>query len=388
MSAPLAIVLDTDHLLVVGAGPLARVPFDPARPSLLTAPLRAVVPRGGDAVLVVGAGVLEVAEPALPPVPEAMRLPLVRRESDRFLPLPAGAAVALSGRLALGVDGAALEAWVAAVETVLPVRAVVSLPQCAAWHGGDGRWSCPAAPGEVAEVTVRAGVLEAVRRRRAGAQDEAVAPPLPVEALARALAQALRRGAVPTLANQLLTPGLQARLARRQRTAWWRAAAVAACATVVLAGGADRFRARQLARLEAREQALLAQLEPARAAQSRVARAQRELEALDTLARGTAGPGAPLPVLAALGELLPRDAFVQRLEWDGDSWRLDGSARDAAALVPRLAADARFREVRTVAPSLRFLDNGVARSSFAIALRPGAVARSDPGTTGARDAAR
>lgn len=377
MSARVALLLDADglrRLEAMAEAPLARTAADGVAEAL-----RRAMPRGAEALLVVGMGVLEAAEPALPPVPPALRLPLLRRESDRFLPLPSGAAVALTGMLAQGMDGAALEGWVAAIEAALPVRAVVTLPQCAAWAAPDGRWSCPAALGEVAEVTVRDGTVTGVRRRRGSTPaGDGAAPPLDVAAVVEA---ARRRGGVRR-EEQLLTPALEARLARRRQRAWWGAAAWAACAVALLLAALDLRRSRELARLEARERALVEALEPVRTARARAERAQQELAALAALDAAAAASTAPLRVLAALGTLLPRDAFVQRLEWDGVAWRLDGSARDAAALVPRLAAHPGFGEVRTVAPSQQFLDNGVTRRSFAITVRPrGAAPAADPRDT-------
>jgi hypothetical protein len=382
MSPRVALLLETEGVRVLGVpgAPWIRFP-DPRN---VADALRGVVPRGADALLVVGTGVLEAAEPTLPPVPAAVRLPLVRRESDRFLPFPPGAAVALAGPLALGMDGRALEGWVSAIEEALPVRAVVSLPQCVAWAGADGHWSCPAPAGETAEVTVRNGALVEVRRHRSGPDAEArgVPPRLDVDAIV----ETVRRRRRPRRRDQLLTPALDQRLAQRQRRAWWGSAAWAACALVALTAGVERQRARELAALEARERTLVEALEPARIAQARADRARQELDALDALAAAAEAPTAPLRVLATLGEALPPEAFLQRLEWDGQTWRLDGSARDAAVLVPRLAAHPGFREVRTVAPSQQFMDNGVARRSFAITLRTVDRARTagaaDPGSSG------
>jgi hypothetical protein len=171
------------------------------------------------------------------------------------------------------------------------------------------------------------------------------------------------------LDDQLLTAALHDRLARRRRQGWWRSSVLVACGAAVLAAGYDRHQARALTRLELREQALLAMLEPARAARARMERARLELAQLGSLAEAAGAATAPLPLLAALGELLPDDAVVDRLAWDGIMWRLDGSARDAAALVPRLAADPRLREVRSAAPSQQFTEGGVVRRSFAITLR-------------------
>ena len=95
-------------------------------------------------------------------------------------------------------------------------------------------------------------------------------------------------------------------------------------------------------------------------------RAQGEQTAIAAADRGAARADAPPAVLARLGAVLPRDAFMQRLEWTGTEWRIDGSANDAAALVPLLDADAAFVNVRAAAPSTRYLENGRPRSSFSI----------------------
>ncbi|MBU6366262.1 MAG: hypothetical protein KJT01_08630, partial [Gemmatimonadetes bacterium] len=279
MTPGVALLLDADGLRVVGASgaphrsPLVA-PFGATAPRVTEA-LRAAVPRGADALLVVGTGVLEAAVPALPPVPPDARLPLLRLESDRFLPLPSGAAVALAGPLVLGMDGPTLDAWVTAMEEALPVRGVVTLPQCAAWAAGDGCWRCPAPEGEVAEVTVRDGALVEVRRRREGGHEAAGSASRPLDV--DAVVEAVRRRAVPPLADQLLTTGLHRRLAQRRRRAWWVAAGWAACAAAVLVAGAERRRAVELDRLEARERQLVEALEPARTARARVERARQEL---------------------------------------------------------------------------------------------------------------
>jgi hypothetical protein len=366
MSRRVVLVLEPDALVVFGVPGVPRVPVTLSQPAQGAARVREVLPRGVHGMLVVGVGLLEVAEPTLPPVPPALRLPLLRRESDRFLPLAGGAAVAAEGPLALGMDGMLLERWVEALDPVVPLVGVVTLPQCAAWAGLEGAWRCPAAPGEVGEITVRGGALVAVRRRReGGASVPPEQPPLPMATAAGVMSH----GGPPPLDDQLLTAALHDRLARRRRQGWWRSSVLVACGAAVLAAGYDRHQARALTRLELREQALLAMLEPARAARARMERARLELAQLGSLAEAAGAATAPLPLLAALGELLPDDAVVDRLAWDGIMWRLDGSARDAAALVPRLAADPRLREVRSAAPSQQFTEGGVVRRSFAITLR-------------------
>ena len=74
-------------------------------------------------------------------------------------------------------------------------------------------------------------------------------------------------------------------------------------------------------------------------------------------------------VLARLGGVLPRDAFVQRLDWDGTVWRIDGSATNAPAIVPMLDGDSMFADVRIVAATTRFMDMGKQRESFSISFQ-------------------
>ncbi|MBY0492250.1 MAG: PilN domain-containing protein, partial [Gemmatimonadaceae bacterium] len=129
-----------------------------------------------------------------------------------------------------------------------------------------------------------------------------------------------------------------------------------------------------LAAAEAAQEAAAADAAGALAAQARLLRADRESALLQRANADAAHPGAPSLVIARLGALLPPSAFVQHLEWDGRQWKIDGSAIDAAGLVPRLDAVPVFEQVRSLAPSTRFLDGGTPRSSFSIgfAVRGGA----------------
>jgi hypothetical protein len=51
---------------------------------------------------------------------------------------------------------------------------------------------------------------------------------------------------------------------------------------------------------------------------------------------------------------------------DGDKWQIDGTAQDAGALIPALAADRRFDDVRFLSASSRFRENGRAYETFSI----------------------
>ena len=79
MSRRVVLVLEPEALVVFGVPGAPRVPVTLGQPAQGAARVREVLPRGVRGVLVVGVGLLEVAEPALPPVPPALRLPLLRR---------------------------------------------------------------------------------------------------------------------------------------------------------------------------------------------------------------------------------------------------------------------------------------------------------------------
>ena len=82
----------------------------------------------------------------------------------------------------------------------------------------------------------------------------------------------------------------------------------------------------------------------------------------------------PLRVLAALGERLPRDVTVLNARAIGDEWRIDGTATNAAAILPALDGDPRFVDARFLAATARYREGGKTYESFSLAFRakPGA----------------
>lgn len=110
------------------------------------------------------------------------------------------------------------------------------------------------------------------------------------------------------------------------------------------------------------------------AAQARLQRTQEERQQLTA----PAGVESPLAVLVRLGERLPADVVLQELGWDGDGWRLQGSARNAETVLPRLSA-AGFADVRSLAPTTRFVEGGRQRSSFTVGFRTPPVATPSAG---------
>jgi hypothetical protein len=177
-------------------------------------------------------------------------------------------------------------------------------------------------------------------------------------------ANAVLRGDTVPLDVQLLDTALERQFRNRRRAEWWRAGAVCIAALAFCLWGVDQWRERALVRARQERGTREASARSALDAEARrqQALAERQLVSADTGVRTS-------DVLAALGDRLPADVFVQRAEWDGTEWRIDGSARNAATLVPLLSSIAGISNVRALAPSTRFLDGGQQRSSFSIGFR-------------------
>jgi hypothetical protein len=242
----------------------------------------------------------------------------------------------------------------------------------------DGAFVLPAGADERGVVTVANGRLLTVRRAPATAADGAAssqtkASDAPAVDFAAMWREAARWTNAP-LNAQLLDASLARQLQRERRQRWAVSGAMAIASLVLLLWSASRWRDAELRALDAFQSVLNERAEPAMQAEARRTRAQRELALLTAAAEARRAPDAPLAVLAQLTRVLPKDAFVQRLEWEGTVWRVDGTADNARRLVPLLDGDTRFQDVRIATASQRFLDAGRQRESFAITfrMRPGA----------------
>jgi len=389
-----SVLLEADavHVLTAGAAtrraaegnPAAviRVPWSPEDPAAMVQALQATGATPSGLVVVVGLAFLEVAQPGLPPIDAAAKRAVLWRDADRYFPLTDAAAVVAVEDVALAMSARQLLSWVQALRALAPVCAIVTAPQVAA-RVRSGTLSLPAGPGERGVLSASHGLVQSVRRApHAALPGGESAPDLTSALLNEALAW---RDITPD--QQLLDPTLvaDAQLAHRQR--WTLSIAVAVAAVLLLLVSADHRRDAEHASMTARAAILAQQAEPALRAEARRNRARDELALLaDAQARQHA-PDAPLVVLAHVGRVLPRDAFVQRLEWDGQQWRMEGTADNAPRLVPLLDGDQHFRDVRIAAASQRFLDAGRPRESFAITfrMRDGDLARGARaiGTSGA-----
>lgn len=375
MSAVWSVLLEVDavHVLTSGAAKrgaangdagVVRVPWSPDEPLAMVQALQAMAPAPSALVVVVGLGFLEVAQPGLPPIDAAAKRAVLWRDADRYFPLSEAAAVVSVNDLAFAMPARLLTSWVDALRALAPVSAIVTAPQIAA-RVRSGTLSLPAGPGERGVLTTSNGQLLSARRApNAVLPVIEHAPDLTSEILHEALAW---RDVTPD--HQLLDHALVVDVHRVHRQRWLLSVGVAVAAAVLLLVSADRRRDAEHASLTARAETLAQQAEPALRAEARRNRARTELALLADADARQRAPDAPLVVLAHVGRVLPRDAFVQRLEWDGQQWRMEGTADNAPRLVPLLDGDRHFRDVRIAAASQRFLDAGRPRESFAITFR-------------------
>lgn len=321
-------------------------------------------------VLVVGLSLLEIAEPALPPLNLRERRAVLLRDADRYFPLEEPVAVASEGKFAFAAPSHAVREWLNAFGRVGTVRAVVTAPQVATHAMTTASAALPAPVGEFATIRVIAGHLDAVRRRPAMDEETRSGKSAPLTTIdALWMCKHALPWATATADAQLLDAPMAAAVRQERSRRWIVSGVMTAAALTVLLWSMDRWRERQLVALTAQAHALEVQASPALAAQERAARAQSEIAMLrDADARREAAD-APLNVLAHLTRLVPRDVVVQKLEWDGEQWRVDGTADHAPPLVPLIDSDAAFRDVRIAANSQRFLDIGRQRETFSISFR-------------------
>jgi hypothetical protein len=128
----------------------------------------------------------------------------------------------------------------------------------------------------------------------------------------------------------------------------------------------DRSRERALEAAREEAAALAVQAAPAGELEANLAAVENERLALEQAADR---PVDPLVVMAALGERLPAGATVLNLRMVGREWQIDGTAPDAAAIVPLLDGDQRFHDVRFLSASSRFREGERTYETFSIAFR-------------------
>ncbi len=368
MSAPIAVLLDSTRVRAFvrdANGPMLEIPWDPALPEAVISTLRDTFGTPSSSVLVLGLGFLEIARPELPPLAFEARREVLMRDADRYFPIDGEIAVAWTNGVAFAMAAATLDALVRAFDMLAPVRAVTTIAHASLMARCDGIFNVDAGRYEHGQLTIAGDLLREARRVPGSVQTTQVARAIDTPTIVRASLALIHAPGDQLLLNVQLSD----RFATRRRTRWLRSSAVFLAALVMFAWSADNWRERELATLQGRIATLRASAAPALIAQQRLLRAATEramLAAADSVTRVGAGPAT---VLAQLSAVLPTDAFIQRLEWDGSVWRIDGSANDAARIVPLLDADLHFQDVRFVAASTRFVDGSRQRESFSIAFR-------------------
>jgi hypothetical protein len=348
--------------------------WDPARPEALVAQLRERLGPARRVALSIGLGFLHPKHVKLPPAPAVERRRMLTLEPDRFFPVldqPVAVSLIDAEDFAFAADAETIEGWTRAFEDWAPVDNVEAAPVSLARALGrmaEGTFALPAAPGEHGIVELHHGRVRSARRvSRDAAMPEASAVPnqrgVPAAFLC---ALGAARGMDVSTVTMLLTGALAARIRARRRRRVLVAATICVAAAVLALASLDRSRQRTLEHI--REQ-VADVADDARAAgelSDLLAALDQEAAALHAIEERRLDA---LAVLAALGELLPHEATVLNAKANGLDWQIDGRTSDAAAIVPLLAGDDRFEDVRFLAASTRFRENGRTYETFSIAFR-------------------
>jgi len=358
----------------------ADVDWDPAHPAASVAALASRMGRVGRIGLAIGLDHLYVKHVELPPAPAIIRRQMIAVEPDRFFPVQdERVTVGLAGSVAFAIDQTTLDRWIQALETWAPVESVEAAPVAvsrAVAPLGDATYAFPLGDGSVGVIEVAGGALSAARNVTGTAADQAgsqskglprvrdVAP----DSLA---AWGAALGLDGDLTPMMLADGHRRTVERRRARRIAGAAAACGIAFGFAVWALDRSRDDALARLTAQQAELQSRAAPAAALQAQLTRLEQE----DAVSQAVSSTRIdPLRVLAALGERLPRDVTVLNARAIGDEWRIDGTAANAAAILPALDGDPRFVDARFLAATARYREGGKTYESFSLAFRakPGA----------------
>ncbi len=301
---------------------------------------------------------LHVSYVDLPAAAFSDRESMLSLEPERYFATVETLTTSLAPRssIAFGAPAEWLDKLTRQIETWGPITRVEAIPLALA----RSERSSVTVACEGGNVTVADGAIVSVRRAPIDADS--------VGSTARrhfAAAEAVARGVHDPLIGTLMRP-IERRAVTSRRWRGVAVAAVAAVAGIVFCGAAwDQSRDRYLTALESVAAQRMEEVVPALEAQQRVALAQQEVALLTARVSEHSRVAVSL---AAISSLLPRDVVVLNARASGADWQIDGTARDAAALVPLFDQDPRFDNVRTLAASTRFRDGNRTRESFSIAL--------------------
>jgi hypothetical protein len=330
--------------------------------------------------IALGLDYLHVKHVELPPAPAALRRQMLAVEPDRFFPVQdERVVVGLVGNVAFAANQALLDRWIAAFESWAPVESVEASPVAlarAVAPAGDATYSFPLGDESAGLIEVRGGVLVSARhvasatRDATGTIDRSLprTRDVPQESLA---AWGAALGLDGNLDAMMLGDTHRQSVQRRRTRRLAGAAAACAIAFGFALWALDRSRDDVLARLVAEQEALEARAAPAAAVQAQLAALTQEDVVMRTVGASRTDP---LRVLAALGERLPRDVTVLNARAMGDEWRIDGTATNAAAILPALDGDPRFVDARFLSATSRYREGGKTYESFSLAFKakPGA----------------
>ena len=239
------VVLDATEVTVVHAadGRIARrVPWSPDTADGLGDALRALTPAPTGVVCVVGLGLLDLAEPDLPPIDATACRALLWRDADRYFPIEGEVAVALDERCALAVPAARYAQWISACDAVAPVRAVLASPSIVARLIGDGAAVVAAGASERGLVHATGGRLMSVRRAPLDGRDARAQSDNATVVDSEQIARAAAAWADAPSAVQVLDAAHASRFTNRRRRRWMTSLTVAATAVACLLWSADRAR--------------------------------------------------------------------------------------------------------------------------------------------------
>jgi hypothetical protein len=352
----------------------AALPWDPERPDALVSALRQQFGKVDRIALAVGLAFMHLKHVKLPPAPPAERKRILALEPDRFFPVQDEALVVSlvdEEDFAFACAADLLDRCVAAFERWAPVDLVEPAPLSlsrALGKNSSANFVVPAAANEQGVVELHEGRVRSARRIVAAA-DTPVAKPVPAIGGLPAeytIAFGAARG-VDAPAETMLLPDQRIHRIRQRRVQRFALTAALCLASLLFAlWSVDRSRERTLQRVTAEIVSLRPRAAQALQASDRLSAINRESTAITDLAGRRINP---LVVLAALSEHLPEGVTVLNLRANGDVWQVDGTARDAAAIVPLLDRDERFEDVRFLSASARFREGDRTYETFSIAFR-------------------
>lgn len=387
--------------VVSGELQLSEFAWDPNAPESTVDLIRSAAGGAQNIALSVGLGFLEIAKPELPPLSREDLQRVLRRDTDRFFPIDGAAAISIPTRagIAFATRGELLHRWVRALESFGKVRAIVPSPAAIEKALAFGMRSpsstaastlvADAAVDEFGVLQIKDGVVIEVRRipcvigleAQSGALmlDEGAIGVGATEVSSQnasakksgtparyAAAIGVRELADIPASEMLLDASLQQTIdGRRTRRQWVSYAMLAASIMLLLAAASSR-RTQTLIATEHAVDSLTQVAAPGIALQKQLSQLTEESRLLSSHNEASHDP---LSVVATLSKSLPADAFVERLAWDGSEWRLDGSANQAASVVPHLDSAQTFTDVRVLSASTRFRDGARMRESFSVGFK-------------------